>query len=165
MVVEQTDADVKVGMLAAEKAKYNLGVQPSRAFGPIDTKLWTKRQAEMFRTQKATAKGSSREGSSYASKYMRWWFAEHAGQTAPTKSAPRTAYAIFSQRRVAEVGCGAGDKKQLRKIGAEWKAMDDASKEPFTAELELGKEQWEAASDVHDAQLSQWRKDKRVRQL
>lgn len=157
-----TDTSTKAGMIAEERAKHGLKA-PARSYGPADTKLWTKRQAEIFRNKKATAPGTGKEGQFAASAYMRWWFAEHAGQPCGPKNAPRSAYAIFSQKRLSVLGCGAGDKKQLRKIGAEWKAMDDAAQQPFVAELEHGKQQWEDAEEAFQAQLSQWRKEKRAR--
>eukprot|EP00040_Diaphanoeca_grandis_P021188 m.112869 g.112869 ORF g.112869 m.112869 type:complete len:250 (-) comp28224_c1_seq1:345-1094(-) len=152
--VEQADSESK--LIDAERVKLNIKMPP-RNYGPADTRLWTKLQAEMFRAKKQMHDIGS------ASQYMRWWFAEHAGYPCKPNKAPRSAYNIYSLAKIIEAGCSAGNKKELRKIGIAWKAMGAEEKSKYTAQLEVEQQQCEDAYDDYDNKRFAWRKQKRER--
>jgi len=125
-----------------------------RKFTPAERQTWTPLAQEKFREHKRMRD----EG--YANGQMLLWLAAHAGMPDPPKKAPRSAYVLFSAERCEEAGCSMSNSKELKKIGAEWKALGEEAQQPWVTKFEAAKDGHEAACEAHEAALETWRQSR-----
>jgi len=125
-----------------------------RKFTPAERQTWTPLAQEKFREHKRMRD----EG--YANGQMLLWLAAHAAMPEPPKKAPRSAYAMYSAERCEEEGCSMSNSKELKKIGAAWKALGEEAQQPWVTKHEAAKEGHEAACEAHEAALEKWRESR-----
>jgi hypothetical protein len=91
---------------------------------------------------------------------MRWWFAAHEAMPVKPPEAPRSAYWMYviEQKRVTFESCGKWDhKKDTKRIGAAWKALDTAIVAGYEQRFEEKCAEVEEIQNVYDAALCEWR--------
>jgi len=94
---------------------------------------------------------------------MRWWFAAHENMPVKPTEAPRSAYWMYvvEQKRVTFENCGKWDqKKDTKRIGAQWKALSAEITAGYDSRFEEKCDEAEAAQDLYDATLLEWRRQK-----
>mmetsp|Transcript_5927 Transcript_5927/g.14249 ORF Transcript_5927/g.14249 Transcript_5927/m.14249 type:complete len:304 (-) Transcript_5927:268-1179(-) len=125
-----------------------------RKFTPAERQTWTPLAQEKFREHKRMRD----EG--YANGQMLLWLAAHADMPEPPKKAPRSAYVMFSAERCEAEGCSMSNSKELKKIGAEWKALGEEAQQPWVAKHGAAKDGYEAECEAHEAALEKWRESR-----
>ena len=143
-------------MMASRASRYGLSPPPP-VYGPKDTALWPEEAAELFRATKTN------QDSKYASRYMRWWFKNHAGMPGRVPSIPRSAYAMYYVERKGEIFRSAGkfrQKKDGKRIGAEWKALGEEDKRPYAEKFAALQAQREANEEWRHDTMAAWRKER-----
>ncbi len=128
---------------------------PPPVYGPKDTALWPDEAAELYRATKTN------RDAKYASRYMRWWFENHGGMPRGVPKIPRSAYSMYYTERKGEIFWSAGRFRQKRdgkKIGAEWKALADAVKQPYMDKIDALRAEREANEEWWNEKMSAWRR-------
>eukprot|EP00729_Bicosta_minor_P009737 gene9737-6201_t len=129
---------------------------PDRDFGSADTKLWTKVQADIFRSKKVL------KNMRWASGYMRWWFKQHEGMPNQPPKAPISAYALWFTREKSQHAAEGGkwnNKKDGKRLGIKWKTLqteEDPVVAAVTAEHAVLKAQYQANEDMFYNLLEAW---------
>jgi len=115
---------------------------------------WTDIARKLYREKKTL------HDSKQASKWMRWWFEEHEDLPAPPKAGPRSAYFIYTQQKCTELNIF-NNKKEIKKLGAAWKAMSEEDQEPWAKLLEEKRKEHEKDEAQYEDDLAAWRKKKK----
>lgn len=127
---------------------------PPRKFTSEDRKAWMPLAQEKFREQKRMRD----EGSANIQTLV--WLAAHVGMPEPPAKAHRSGYAMYSQHRLSEMGFAMNNTKELKKIGAEWKALPLEAQRPWLHRHDAAVAAHEQACDEHDRALANWRSNR-----
>merc|ERR1712110_847637 len=95
-----------------------------------------------------------------ASKWMRWWFKEHDGMPEPPTRVLQSAFVLWQQEKMATGNIKMSDKKERKRLGAEWKALSEEEQSPWNDKLAIIREEYEKEEIAYEEKLEAWREDK-----
>merc|ERR1711981_598815 len=121
-----------------------------------DMKLppWTDISRKLYREKKTL------HDTTQASKWMRWWFKEHDGMPEPPTRVLQSAFVLWQQEKMATSGIKMNDKKERKRLGAEWKALSEEEQSPWNDKLAIIREDFEKLEVEYEEKLEAWREDK-----
>lgn len=150
----------KSGVTMEEYAKRRFGLALSKPdFTNEDQKYppWNNTSRKLYREKKTL------HDSKKASDWMRWWFKEHDGlPDSPTRPL-QSAFILWQQEKMAEDGTTMKDKKERKRLGAEWKSMTEEEQAPWQDKLALIREDFDKEDAEYEEKLEAWREDKLAR--
>jgi len=115
---------------------------------------WTDISRKLYREKKTL------HDPKLASEWMRWWFKEHDGMPHQPTRALQSAFILWQQEKMAATGTKIGDKKERKRLGAEWKALTEEEQAPWADKLAIIREEYEKAEVSYEEKLEAWREDK-----
>jgi len=147
---------VKKPLTLTQQNMRKFGIEIPNLFTTEDTKHapWTDIARKLYREKKTL------RDNKYASRWMAWWFEEHEDMPKPPGNPPRSAYFIYSYEKSTELGIF-NNKKELKKLGANWKAMSEEEQAPYMERNEEIKAKHEVSVDEYEAAMDVWRKAKK----
>lgn len=95
-----------------------------------------------------------------ASEWMRWWFKEHDGMPEPPPRVLQSAFVLWQQEKMAATGIKMNDKKERKRLGAEWKSLSEEEQAPWNDKLAIIREEYEKEEIAYEEKLEAWREDK-----
>lgn len=98
-----------------------------------------------------------------ASEWMRWWFKEHDGMPDPPTRGLQSAFVLWQQEKMATSGTTMKDKKERKRLGAEWKALTEEEQAPWNDKLAVIREDFEREEVAYEEKLEAWREEKLAR--
>lgn len=121
-----------------------------------DMKLppWTDISRKLYREKKTL------HDPKMASEWMRWWFKEHDGMPYPPTRVLQSAFILWQQEKMASTGVKMSDKKERKRLGAEWKAMTEEEQAPWADKLAIIREEYEKEEILYEEKLEAWREEK-----
>jgi len=128
-------------------------------FTTEDTKLppWTDISRKLYREKKTL------HDSKIASDWMRWWFKEHDGMPDPPTRGLQSAFVLWQQEKMASSGITMKDKKERKRLGAEWKSLTEEEQSPWNDKLAVIREDFEKEEAEYEEKLEAWREVKLAR--
>jgi len=152
----QENAPKRKALTLCQQNMKKFGIEIPHVYTSEDTKHapWTDVARKLYREKKTL------HDAKQASKWMRWWFEEHKDMPEPAGAAPRSAYFLFTHTKCTELGIF-NNKKELKKLGAEWKAMTDEDKAPWEEKNEEKRKEHRKEEEKHEDEMTAWRKAKK----
>jgi len=147
----------KKGLSMEQDAMRRLGMQLTAPdFTNEDMKLppWTDISRKLYREKKTL------HDTKQASQWMRWWFKEHAGMPSPPTRSLQSAFVLWQQEKMATEGIKMSDKKERKRLGAQWKALSEEEQAPWNEKLAIIREEYEKGEIAYEEELEAWREEK-----
>jgi len=147
----------KGGLSMEQDAIRRFGMaQHAPDFTNEDMKLppWTDISRKLYREKKTL------HDTRKASEWMRWWFKEHDKMPEPPTRVLQSAFVLWQQEKMATSGIKMGDKKERKRLGAEWKALSEEEQAPWNDKLAIIREDFEKEEVAYEEKLEAWREEK-----
>lgn len=147
----------KGGLSMEQDAIRRFGMaQQAADFTNEDMKLspWTDISRKLYREKKTL------HDPKLASEWMRWWFKEHDEMPEPPTRGIQSAFVLWQQEKMATEGVKMNDKKERKRLGAEWKALSEEDQAPWNDKLAIIREEYEKDEVSYEEKLEAWREDK-----
>lgn len=147
---------VKRPLTVTQENMKKFGIEIPHLFTTEDTKHppWNDIARKLYREKKTL------RDNKYASRWIGWWFEEHEDMPEQPGNPPRSAYFIYSYEKCTEMGIF-NNKKELRKLGATWKAMSEEEQAPYVERNEEIRAKHDKSVEKHEAAMATWRKAKK----
>merc|ERR1712190_48726 len=147
----------KKGLSMEQDAMRRLGMQLTAPdFTNEDMKLppWTDISRKLYREKKTL------HDTRKASQWMRWWFKEHEGMPSPPTRSLQSAFVLWQQEKMASGNIKMSDKKERKRLGAEWKKLSEEEQAPWQDKLAIIREEYEKEEIAYEEKLEAWRAEK-----